>query len=91
MKWPICLSRRTGHARLVGAICTMGEDKEGGVCIDVDAPSSDTESAVKFTNARDCRDADSLCFFQLESRSSFLIVLFLFFCLGSYLNVHPTA
>lgn len=70
VKWPICLSRRTGHARLVGAICTMGEDKEGGVCIDVDAPSSGMESAVKFTNARDCRDAGGLCFFQLGSRSS---------------------
>lgn len=28
VKWPICLSRHTGHAWLVGVIGTLGEDKK---------------------------------------------------------------
>lgn len=43
-KWPICLSGRGGHGRLVGVIGTVGKDVEGGVCIDADAPSIDMES-----------------------------------------------
>lgn len=56
VKWPICLSRRTGHAPLVGMTGTedrMG--KEGG-CSDADGPSGYLGDTVTFvrdaTNAR---------------------------------------
>lgn len=42
-KWPICLSRRTGHAQLAGMTGGEEGDQEGGVCTDADAPSGDME------------------------------------------------
>lgn len=54
-KWPICLSGRGVHGRLVGVIGTAG--KNVGVCIDADALSIDMErtgEGIKclFTSAR---------------------------------------
>lgn len=57
MKWPICLLRRTGHARLAGDDSAEGGDKEGGVCIDAYAPSCDAElnSRINAVNLRFCQ------------------------------------
>lgn len=59
VKWPICLLRRTGHARLVGMSGSEDGDKEGGFYNHANAPSGYTERTVKF------------CFCQLASHSSY--------------------
>lgn len=50
VEWPICLSRRAGHARLAWMPCGEDRDKERGFYIDANAPSGYTSSTVKFTN-----------------------------------------
>lgn len=66
-KWPICLSGRGGHGRLVGVIGTVGENVEGGVCIDADALSIDVESTGEGIVA-----TLSVCLLRPETGSSFL-------------------
>lgn len=50
VKWPICLSRHTGYAWLVGLTDTEEWDKEVRVCIDADVPSGYMGRAVRYTN-----------------------------------------
>lgn len=71
-KWPICLSGRGVHGRLVGVIGTVGKNVEGGVCIDADALAVDMESAGEEIVAM-----PSVCLLRPESGSwsSFLFPL----------------
>lgn len=94
VEWPICLSRRTGHARLAGMTGEDG-DKEGGVCIDSDAPPLVTWT-VQFNSLIDawnqslahCRSKNSWWESKLTNRHAcpevyyVLLFYFLFVCIS---------